>query len=258
MARQITHRKTVAMARYLLLALCLLKYFQENQALKLSPWRGHPVLRQERRQNIEILLASSVATTPTMKTSATQLETQKDPIEQFIMLGFNTLASLASGTMFGALFSFATQVGKQGFQAALDGCWTQGRTWGELGAAFTFFEGTARIIRQTEDKYNNLIAAFFAGCYLSRADGPRAMMQQGLTYLGFNAVFAMLPPPQQQAPTPEEEEAGAEAVLLKKQASTTKKKGSPDGRKPSASAPAARGKKTDGKRKRVPLHESQQ
>jgi len=63
-------------------------------------------------------------------------------------------------------------------------------SWAQLSAAFSGFHALTRVCRGgVEDKWNGLIGSGLSGAYLSRAGGPKAMVQGAATYAGFTYMI---------------------------------------------------------------------
>eukprot|EP00560_Eucampia_antarctica_P009083 CAMPEP_0197827494 /NCGR_PEP_ID=MMETSP1437-20131217/4251_1 /TAXON_ID=49252 ORGANISM="Eucampia antarctica, Strain CCMP1452" /NCGR_SAMPLE_ID=MMETSP1437 /ASSEMBLY_ACC=CAM_ASM_001096 /LENGTH=267 /DNA_ID=CAMNT_0043428343 /DNA_START=151 /DNA_END=954 /DNA_ORIENTATION=+ len=67
---------------------------------------------------------------------------------------------------------------------------TQGKSWGQLSAAFSGFQALAKMCRgNKDDKWNGILGSACAGAYLNRQGGPQGMIQSGASYAGFTYMI---------------------------------------------------------------------
>ncbi|CAM9413588.1 unnamed protein product [Ascophyllum nodosum] len=65
-----------------------------------------------------------------------------------------------------------------------------GGDWGKLTAAFTGFTSLSKVIRGSNDQWDQVVGAAAAGAFLNRAKGPSGMVQGATTYGLFSLIFA--------------------------------------------------------------------
>jgi hypothetical protein len=67
---------------------------------------------------------------------------------------------------------------------------SQAKSWAQLSAAFSGFHALTRVARGgVEDKWNNIIGSACTGAYLSRHQGPQAMLQSASSYAGITYLM---------------------------------------------------------------------
>ncbi|CAM9830425.1 unnamed protein product [Chrysoparadoxa australica] len=135
-------------------------------------------------------------------TKANEVERSDSGILESIMeVGLGTFGSFLSGGVLGYVIGFGKGIfagGHSGLallKAVHKTATTTGGNWGSITACFAGFGGAARVVRNKDDKWNNVIGSCGTGAFMCRGKGPNQMAQGCLSYALCSYFFDSLAGP---------------------------------------------------------------
>lgn len=171
-----------------------------------GPCRGCPIRRFP-------LLAS--APVPPAVPGAKALQ-ELTPFERLVDVALATTSNLLNGAIFGALFGLVSGAWThRSFAGAFSEAKMNGRSWGGISGIYAGLQTLARVVRNTDDRFNNVIGACGSGAVFTAKSGPRAAAQGCVSFAALSYLIDVFTAPKDGQETSDQRALSDEAVLRK-------------------------------------------
>jgi hypothetical protein len=138
-------------------------------------------------------------------------------VERFVDVAMAATSNLLNGAVFGAFFGLISGAWTH---RSLAGAWGEakmnGRSWGSISGIYAGLQSAARVIRNKDDRFNNVIGACGSGAVFTAKGGPRAAAQGCVSFAGLSYLIDVFTTPKDAPEADNDQVLSDEAVLRKK------------------------------------------
>jgi hypothetical protein len=166
-----------------------------------------PVRRGSRRTPV---LAAAAPPPPAALPGAKKLQ-DLTAVERAIDVAVSATSSLLNGAVSGAWTTRSAA-------GALAEAKSNGQSWGGISGIYAGLQTLARVVRNTDDRWNNVLGACGSGAVFSIKQGPRAAAQGCVSFAGLSYLIDVFASPKdaEDVDTTNGKGLSDEAVLRKK------------------------------------------
>jgi hypothetical protein len=137
--------------------------------------------------------------------------------ERFVDVAISATSNLLNGAVFGAFFGLISGAWTH---RSLAGAWGEakmnGRSWGSISGIYAGLQTAARVIRNKDDRFNNVIGACGSGAVFTAKGGPRAAVQGCVSFAGLSYLIDVFTAPKDAPEATGDQVLSDEAILRKK------------------------------------------
>jgi hypothetical protein len=141
------------------------------------------------------LLAAAAPPAPAALPGAKKLQ-DLTAVERAVDVAVSATSSLLNGAIFGAFFGLVSGAwSTRSGAGALAEARANGQSWGGISGIYAGLQTLARVVRNTDDRWNNVLGACGSGAAFSIKQGPRAAAQGCVSFAGLSYLIDVFTSP---------------------------------------------------------------
>lgn len=134
--------------------------------------------------------------------------------ERIMDVAVATTSSLLNGGIFGGLFGLVSGAwSTRSFAGAFGEARTNGVSWGGISGIYAGLQTASRVVRNKDDRVNNVVGACGSGAVFSLKNGPRAAAQGCVSFAALSYLIDVFTTPKDVG---KEADALSDAAVLRK------------------------------------------
>jgi Tim17/Tim22/Tim23/Pmp24 family len=137
--------------------------------------------------------------------------------ERVVDVAVAATSNLLNGGIFGALFGLVTGAWThRSFAGAFGEAKMNGKSWGGISCIYAGLQTASRVIRNKDDRFNNVVGACGSGAVFTAKNGPRAAAQGCVSFAALSYLIDVFATPKDAPGGADSAGLSDEAVLRKK------------------------------------------
>ncbi len=139
------------------------------------------------------------------------------PTERVVDVIVAATSNLLNGAIFGGVFGMISGAWSQrSLSGALAEAKLNGRSWGSISGIYAGLQTASRVVRNKDDRFNNVVGACGSGAVFTAKNGPRAAAQGCVSFAALSYLIDVFTTPKDAPDGSSDADLSDEAVLRKK------------------------------------------